>query len=63
MRLLDRRGQTLSPGAAMAMAFDDAAGVLRVELHVAALAEGDYGIEVRTGDETERQIVAFRVGR
>ncbi|MCC7042295.1 MAG: VWA domain-containing protein [Acidobacteria bacterium] len=61
VRLLDRRGQTLNPGAAMTAAFDETAGVLRVELHIAALAAGDYAIEVTTGDETERQIVAFRV--
>ena len=63
--LLDRRGQTLSPGAALTHAFEAQTGVLSVDLHVAALAEGDYAIEVTTGerDDAERDVVAFRVGR
>jgi VWFA-related protein len=65
VRLLDRRGQTLSPGAAMTAAFDDTAGVLRVELHIAALAEGDYVIDTSLGSEhdNEQQLIAFRVRR
>jgi VWFA-related protein len=65
VRLIDRRGQTLAPGAALVDSFDAASGVLTVDLHVAVLAAGDYGVEVTTGDgdEAERQIVAFRVGR
>jgi hypothetical protein len=65
MRLLDRRGQTLSPGAAMTTALDPSEGLLRVELHIAALAEGDYVIDASLGAEhnNEQQLIAFRVGR
>lgn len=65
VRLLDRRGQTLTPGAALIASFDNHTRVLRVDLHIAALAEGDYVVEVALGDgdDDERQIVAFRVGR
>jgi VWFA-related protein len=65
VRLLDRRGQTLTPGAAMTAAFDETGGVLRVELHIAALAEGDYVIDTSLGSEhgNEQQLIAFRVER
>jgi hypothetical protein len=63
--LVDRRGQTLSPGAALTHAVDPASGIFSVELHIAALAEGDYAIEVSAGqgENADQQIVAFRVGR
>jgi hypothetical protein len=65
VQLVDRRGQTLSPGAALADTFDPAGGTLVVDLHIAALAAGDYAIDVSAGDdgEAERQVVAFRVER
>ncbi len=65
VRLLDRRGGTLNPGASMAVTFDATQRILRVELYIAALAEGDYVIEARLGvdDNDERQWIAFRVTR
>jgi len=65
VQLTDRRGQALDPGAAMAVSIDANRGVLVVDLHIAALAEGDYTLELfaTLGGEEERQAVAFRVGR
>ena len=49
----------------MAVTFDATQDILRVELHIAALAEGDYVIEARLGlaENDEEQWVAFRVAR
>lgn len=65
VRLLDRRGQPLTPGAALQHALDTETGVLTADLHLAALADGEYLIEVTAidGDEAEREGLAFRVGR
>lgn len=63
IRLVDRRGQTLEPGAALTETFDAARGTLTVDLYVAALAAGDYAIEVIAGDKADPQFAAFRVER
>ncbi len=63
IHLIDRRGQTLAPGAALSHTFDASLGSLTVELHVAALAAGDYAIEVATEREADRQVLGFRVER
>ena len=43
--------------------FDAARGTLTVDLYVAALAAGDYAIEVIAGDKAKPQFAAFRVER
>ncbi|MEO7193152.1 MAG: VWA domain-containing protein [Vicinamibacterales bacterium] len=62
VRLLDRRGQPLAPGAAMLIPPDPPAGVLAVELYIAALSEGDYVLELAVPDGP-RELTPFRVVR
>lgn len=65
-RVLDRKGQPI--GSALAMTERPADGgppIASVDLPIAALADGDYLIEVTaaSGAETERKLIAFRVAR
>jgi hypothetical protein len=62
--VLDRRGQPLAVGAGLSSAYDDGKRMVSVELHSAALGEGDYVLELIAGpDPSDRQLVAFRIGR
>ncbi|MEO8070607.1 MAG: VWA domain-containing protein [Acidobacteriota bacterium] len=64
-RLLDRRGQALPLNAALAERVENGQTTVVVDLNLAALAEGDYIIELTAGSGAvvSRQLVAFRIGR
>jgi hypothetical protein len=63
VRVLDRRGQSLAVGAALTEPEVADRPAFAVELHTAALAAGDYVLEVVAHGRavTERRLLAFRV--
>lgn len=65
IRVLDRRGQPLSLGAAMTDVVGAGRDVLAVDVNLAAVAEGDYVFEAvaQHGGKVERRLLPFRVGR
>lgn len=65
VRILDRRGQPLSLGAAFREAVSADASTLTADVNLAVMAEGDYVIEVtaHAGTESDTQLLAFRVTR
>jgi VWFA-related protein len=64
-RLLDRRGAPLAASVPVAEGERDGQPIVVVELALAALAEGDYVIELTAarGGATTKRMVAFRVTR
>ncbi len=65
VRVLDRRGQPLALGAAMTETTAETGTVVAVDVNLAAMAEGDYVVEVEVGagEKTDRALVPFRVTR
>ena len=65
VRLLDRQGEALPITPLASDGANDTGPIVMVDLPVSPLSEGEYVIELtgRSGEETERKLLAFRVVR